>query len=485
MESGDHGGHGPDPQILLFMQSGRNRDLLVEALSDRYRVETTTDVETLGTEFDCCIFDRPEFNRVAGTIQSKRETSRPVFVPFVLLVSDGSADATSDEIWDYVDDVIELPVEKAGLLSRIGNLVERRRTTVQLAEREAKLETTIRDLKLKERAMDEAPIGITIAEPGDEDDDLIYANEQFEAITGYESDVIGSDCRFLQGEETDPDTRATIRAALDARDPVSVDILNYRKNGQKFWNKLDIAPVRTTGGEVTHFVGFQADITDRKIRERRLDVLNRVLSHNLRNKMNVIEGHAALLEDEFDGSDSPKSLTEIKETAAEFTRLAETVRKIERTVTVGDEATAVIDLGDQIETILSGVEDQFPAATFDLTLPSDGPCEVAGTGLTTAIEEAIENAVKHNDTSTPVVEIQVHKRPDGWIDIEVEDNGPGIPEQEITVLEQGETSLEHGDRLGFWLVHWIVTKAGGTFSVTESEPRGTCVTLSVPAADSN
>lgn len=471
------------PRVLLFMQSGRDRELLSETLRGRYHVETSTDVETLDTEFDCCVFDYPEFNRVAGTVQYRRDTASPVFLPYVLLVGEHAVDASNTEAWDYVDDVVELPVNKDALLSRIGNLVERRRTAAQLAERERELQATIEDLKLKEQAMDEAPVGITIAEPGDGNDPLVYVNDQFQTLTGYSSDIIGSDCRFLQGDETDEETRATIREAIDHDERVSVDILNYRKNGQKFWNKVDIAPVRNAAGVVTNYVGFQTDITERKIRERRMEVMNRVLSHNLRNKMNVIEGHVALLQEEYIEGEAPDSLTSIANAASNLLGLAETVKKIERTVSGSSATGTVFALDDRMEALLSGFEDRFPEASFDLTIPTDDPLKVAVTGLTTAIQETVENAVVHNDAAHPAIEIRISRRDVDWIDIAIEDNGPGIPEREIQVLREGETALDHADRLGLWLTYWVVNKAGGNFAVEEADPRGTIVTLSVPAAD--
>jgi len=69
--------------------------------------------------------------------------------------------------------------------------------------------------------------------------------------------VLGRDCRFLQGEGTNPETRATLREAIDDERPASVDILNYRCNGQQFWNRLTVAPISDADGEVTHYVGFR------------------------------------------------------------------------------------------------------------------------------------------------------------------------------------------------------------------------------------
>lgn len=482
-EPGDGRELSNPPRVLLFMESGRDRELLSETLSEEYRVETTTGVETLETDFDCCVFDYPEFNRVAGTVQSRRDPSSPVFLPYVLLVSETAGDAKNSEAWEYVDDVIELPVGKDALRTRIGNLVERRRTAAELAERERDLEATVRDLKLKEQAMDEAPVGITIAEAGSEDDPLVYVNRQFQQLTGYSADVLGADCRFLQGEETDEGTRAEIREAIDNEERVSVDILNYRKNGQKFWNKVDIAPVRDDAGAAGNFVGFQTDITERKIRERRLEVMNRVLSHNLRNKMNVIEGHAELLEEEYEDGEAPESLSIIATAAANLLGLAEAVKKVERTVSGTKTSSTVFPLGERMEALLSVFEDRFPEARLSLSIPSEDTFEVNTTGLTTAIEEAVENAIVHNDATRPSVEIRISRRNAEWIDIEIEDNGPGIPEREIQVLRQGETTLDHADRLGLWLIYWVVNKAGGSFEVEGVEPTGTLMTLSVPAAD--
>ncbi|WP_394338989.1 sensor histidine kinase [Halorubrum sp. CSM-61] len=75
-------------------------------------------------------------------------------------------------------------------------------------------------------------------------------------------------------------------------------------------------------------------------------------------------------------------------------------------------------------------------------------------GFETAIEEGVENAVKHNDSPSPTVRIRVERRDGEWIEIEIEDDGPGIPEHETHVLERGETSLKHADRLGIWLMYW-------------------------------
>ena len=474
-----------DPRVLLFMRPGRDRELVAGALSDRFRTDATTDVEALGSAFDCCVFDAHEFNRVAGSIQRRRELAAPVFLPFVLLVNDDAAGPTTESTWDYVDDVVELPVRKRALRTRIGNLVERRRTSLRLAARERKLEETVEDLRLKERAMDEATVGITIAavdEDGEGDNPLVYTNDEFEALTGYGSEVFGADCRFLQGEDTDPETTATLRAAIDEERPVAVDILNYRRNGQKFWNRLTIAPIRDAEEEVTHFVGFQTEITERKIRERRLEVMNRVLSHNLRNKMNLISGYTELVRGEIDGGrdEALDALEVIDETADDLMGIAAAVQKLDRTLSGPASTEKSVALRDHLIELRSRVRDRYPEATISFALPDGDPLETTAVGLLTAIEEAVENAVKHNDGPEPRVEVRVGRESPEWLAVEVADDGPGIPDHETQVLDHGETSLNHADRLGIWLIYWVVAKAGGEFAIDTSS-EGTTVRLTVPA----
>ncbi|WP_302080521.1 PAS domain S-box protein [Salinibaculum rarum] len=129
------------------------------------------------------------------------------------------------------------------------------------------------NLNLKTRAMDTAPIGVVITDPSQPDNPIVYANEQFEEVTGYsESDVVGRNCRFLQGEETSEASIAKMRDAIAAHEPVSVELRNYRKDGTEFWNRVEITPVRDSDGEVTHYVGFQQNVTERKEHEQRLEL---------------------------------------------------------------------------------------------------------------------------------------------------------------------------------------------------------------------
>ncbi len=136
------------------------------------------------------------------------------------------------------------------------------------------------DAEAKDRAMDAAPVGIVLSDPSIQDNPLVYVNETFSEITGYHpEEILGRNCRFLQGEETDPVMVDQIRSAIDAEEPVTVELLNYRTDGEAFWNEVTIAPVTGPDDELIHFVGFQMDVTDRKEAELALEARTEQLEH--------------------------------------------------------------------------------------------------------------------------------------------------------------------------------------------------------------
>jgi len=134
------------------------------------------------------------------------------------------------------------------------------------------------ELRLRDRAMAASGEGILITDPQKPNNPIIYVNTGFEGLTGYSKDnVLGKSCRFLQGAETDPAALAEIRAALHEQRECRVELLNYRRDGTPFWNRLSITPVRDDSGKLIHYVGVQSDITDRKRAEDELKKANEKL----------------------------------------------------------------------------------------------------------------------------------------------------------------------------------------------------------------
>ncbi len=103
--------------------------------------------------------------------------------------------------------------------------------------------------------------GITLVDPDQEDSPLIYANRQFEAMTGYsQEEILGRNCRFLQGRDREQDARFTMKQAIDNRQSAEVTIRNYRKNGELFFNHLALTPLLDGEGRLIYYLGIQYDV---------------------------------------------------------------------------------------------------------------------------------------------------------------------------------------------------------------------------------
>ncbi|HEX6020591.1 MAG TPA: PAS domain-containing protein, partial [Solirubrobacter sp.] len=125
------------------------------------------------------------------------------------------------------------------------------------------------ELAVVQRALDLSGVGFTLADPRLEDVPLVYVNRSFEAMTGYTAgEVLGRNCRFLQGPETDPVPVDKLRRAIRDGRPATVELRNYRKDGTAFWNEVHIAPVRDDHGEIVRFVGVQIDVSAHREEQR-------------------------------------------------------------------------------------------------------------------------------------------------------------------------------------------------------------------------
>jgi len=439
---------------------------------------------------------------------------------------------------------------------------------------------------LTAQTMNESPTGISIADATHEDEPLIYVNEEFCELTGYErEEALGQNCRFLQGEQTDEATVAEIRQAIDDEEPITTEIRNYRKHGTMFWNQLTITPITDDTGAVTHFLGFQEDIskqklyeqqkelfeqqadaagqvmfitdpdgtithvnsefervtgysadeaigenprllksdkqddefyqelwetinrgevwegeltnrrksgelyrvtqkitpvttvdgtvthfvsieeevTDARFTEQVLNVMSRVLRHNVRNSTGVTNGYADLLEPGMDPEEHRATVQTIQEHADKLEKLSSETKAIRELFDRRHENHS-LSL-DEIEEFIETQRVAYPDITFDLSIEASKEELVQnGSLLKIAIDEAIENAVVHNDQDEPRVEIRVKYGADKTeLCVEIADNGPGIPDDEWEVLLAGEeTPLTHTTGIGLWLIYWTLTALGGT-----------------------
>ncbi|WP_054520051.1 PAS domain S-box protein [Halanaeroarchaeum sulfurireducens] len=333
-------------------------------------------------------------------------------------------------------------------------------------------------LHRRSRALESAPVGILITDPDQDDNPLIYVNDAVEDITGHSrEELVGENARILQGENTDPEKVAEFRNAVENGESVSLELRNYRKDGTEFWNKMAIAPVRDDDGTVMNWVGFQQDVTERKQRMTQLNVMNRLLRHNMRNDLNVIQGRAKLLADNLPAKNQD-SVEAIVKNSEELADLAEKGRVI-TTLLQDRPKREEIDVETRVRTVASDIQGDHPAA--DITVEAQGnTVRTPSTEIDKAIRELIENAIIHNDQETPTVAVEITGQ-DESVEVEVRDTGPTISDADRgSLLGEDPSQLQHGSGLGLWLINIAATRSGGSVSYEENSPRGNRIQLRLP-----
>jgi signal transduction histidine kinase len=255
--------------------------------------------------------------------------------------------------------------------------------------------------------------------------------------------------------------------------------VEYPCHGQheKRWFSMGVIPLEAdpVRAAVVHY-----DVSHYK---QRINVLDRVLRHNLRNKANIILGHAAALASARD-DETATAATTIGSAARELLSLSEQARRY-REVSADDRPTTPIDVVSVVSEVTERLSDRNPRAVIETSLPA--VAVVQGTqSLSLVVHELVENAIVHNDSQDPWVRVEVvrvHEGGDERVSVRVVDDGPGIPEQDRRLLTGGleEHPIRHGSQLGVWVVSSLVTSLDGNVTVEPRTPRGSVVTTTFPS----
>ncbi|SEA18079.1 PAS domain-containing protein [Haloplanus vescus] len=228
-----------------------------------------------------------------------------------------------------------------------------------------------------------------------------------------------------------------------------------------------------------------SDVTERERQRQQLEVLNRILRHNLRNDAGVVHGYADMLVDRLDDPQLHRMADAIERRSAALESLGEKARTVD-TLLEGERA-APLAVGPLVDGVVADARADAPDAQISLDVRADVTATLPERTFEAAVENLVENAVRHHDgegverpDGDPWVSVTV-ERDEETLVVRVDDDGPGIPDAERAAIEAGEeTDLQHGSGLGLWVVHWAVNALGGTVEYADREPRGTAVTLRVP-----
>lgn len=224
------------------------------------------------------------------------------------------------------------------------------------------------------------------------------------------------------------------------------------------------------------------DITDLIRQQHRLQVLNRVLRHNLRNEANLISGHTARLLDQFpgDSGDAIGAAATIERAAADLESLAREAGEIGAVLSSSSQVD-VVDSVPLVHGVVEAHRRESPRAEIRGEFPDE--MVVRGNGhLRSAVNSLVENAIEHNPTEEPFVRVSIRPLDPGWAAIRVDDDGPRIPADERDILtgDLEATQTQHGSGLGLWLAKWTAESYGGELRFAESAYGGNSVSLRLP-----
>ena len=242
-------------------------------------------------------------------------------------------------------------------------------------------------------AFQQTRMAMVATDPRREDNPIVLINPAFEKLTGYpEDEVIGRNCRFLQGDQTRDEAVGAISEAIDQRRWGYFEIRNYRKDGTPFWNALHVSPVYNDEGELIYFFGSQWDVSDRREVEQRLHLVAEELAHRIRNLFGLVLGIV--------GNTDAHGDTEAfrEEVSGRLRALVDAHESLFRPVETADSAEAMsettADLHDVVHRVLAPYDVELEGPTVAIT-------DRAALDLALALHELATNAVKHGALSVP------------------------------------------------------------------------------------
>ena len=311
-------------------------------------------------------------------------------------------------------------------------------------------------------AIEDLGIAVVIV---DDDERIINCNAAAE-------DILNADKDALLGHPL-----GEIEAGIDLSHPSQR--IERRQDRRLRQYAVSVSTLSDSGGsQVGHTVTLQ-DITAERQREQRLAVLNRVLRHNLRNDLNVASGYIEIAREQA-GDETEQMLETAARNVDSVLELGEKARTVERTLDREELGTEAVAVGALIEEIAEDLRWEYNG-TVDNRVPDELAVVTNPQLLESLFRNLLENALEHSDRNKPAVSVDVVV--DGTsARFDIRDNGPGIPDHELRVLDEGEeTDLEHGSGIGLWLVKWSTATLGGELAF-ETGSEGTRVTVTLPDA---
>ncbi|KAB7764115.1 hybrid sensor histidine kinase/response regulator [Xanthomonas maliensis] len=363
-------------------------------------------------------------------------------------------------------------------------------------------------------AVETTRMPMTVTDPHLPDNPIVFANRAFLEMTGYSAEeIIGNNCRFLQGPETDRQSVAEVREAIEHRREFATEVLNYRKDGSSFWNALFVSPVFDDEGNLIYFFGSQLDVSRRRDAEdalrqaQKMEALGQLtggIAHDFNNLLQVMSGHLEMIQMlvSKDGS-STRIATSAEHAAAAAARAATLTQQLLAFSRKQKLRGRVVNLNGLVAGMNNMAERALGGGITLRQSLEEGlwNCQIDPTQAEVALLNVLINArdaMAHAERKEVLVQTQnveitsndlalYHQlAPGRYVSIAVSDTGSGMPPEVVSrVMEPFFTTKEEGQGtgLGLSMVYGFVKQSGGTVRIYSEVGEGTTVRLYFPASD--
>lgn len=333
---------------------------------------------------------------------------------------------------------------------------------------------TIEELLDEDKAFDgysKAQVSMVVTNPSLEDNPIVYVNQAFTRMTGYaRSASIGRNCRFLQGELTSKSDVDRLRRSVESDESVTVDLINYRANGEPFLNRLVVIPISDDTGKTQYFLGIQKELRDGDS-SARAELVNRQLMEiqdRVQSDLSMIIGMIR----------QQSHTTSVPEDYAALSRRIETMQLLYEEMKLSDSQSNrdAIQMGSFISRLSAAIAhiEGRSGIRFSLQVePLEVPIETA-TRVGLVVSELLTNAYQHafDRLDMGLVEVRMSRLSEGGLRLLVTDDGVGIPR---------DAAWPDTTTVGGRIINGLIEGLEGTLQLGRGAA-GSVVTIDVPAS---
>ncbi len=487
-------------QIAIYIEDGINRRL-VEGLAVQLNL-TPIFVD------DAYLRDASHMEKIALVVADESAAIRyralPTFPDYagadlqpalVAVMPSGFAESTplprKDKEQPF-DGILVLPQIPSVVLAQLSVILYAHRSTMK------RVASALDELQLSRKIFRSVTSGISIADANEPDLPLSYVNPSFEVMTGYSlEEVVGRNCRFLQGTERDQPARTLVKEAIAEQRSTVAILKNYRKDGTAFWNELSMSPIFDRSGKLTHYVGIQNDVTARVAFEEALRESEKLaatgrlaasIAHEINNPLEAVTNLIYLAKTE---TALPQIGEYLAQAELELQRVSLLTTQSLRFYKQSSKPQAVRPV-DIVSAVLGmySVKLMGWGIAIERRDRADDSVVCLDSEIRQVLSNLVRNAMEAMRGDGGRMQVRV-RRATQWasetegIAITVADSGTGMSEETQKRLFQAfyTTKEDHGTGLGLWLSQEIVVRHHGSLTWRSSQQpahKGSVFTLFLP-----